>query len=130
MAYPTTGSDGRQDCPEGWVHVPHMFYEVYYDTQQFASQWTPDGQKQPFVLSNGDRTGFSSHADFVSGWDEATLKTIIDTCNAGTLGMENCPNIPGGTNDNTCTIESAFPNPIEEWIDALPGDNPLSGWGI
>lgn len=129
MAFPITGSDGMQDCEEGWVHVPHMFYEIYYDTQSFADQWTPDGQNQPFVFANGDRTGFSSHADFVAGWDEATLQTIIATCNAGTLGMENCADIPGGLNTDTCPIESAFPNPADEWIDALPGDNPLAGWG-
>lgn len=129
-AFPITGADGMQDCPEGWTHVPHLFYEVYYDTAQFADQWTPDGQTQPFVLANGDRTGFSSHADFVAGWDEATLQTIIDSCNAGTLGMETCADIPGGLNTETCPIEAAFPNPTDEWIDALPGDNPLAGWGV
>ncbi|RYP35785.1 hypothetical protein DL766_002345 [Monosporascus sp. MC13-8B] len=129
MAFPTTGQDGMQDCPPGWVHVPHMFYEVYYDTQQFADQWTPNGRDQPFVLANGDRTGFSSHADFVAGWDEEALKTIIDTCNAEHAGMENCPILPGGVNTDTCGIESAYPNPTDEWLDQLPGDNPLHGWG-
>ena len=129
MAFPSTGPDGMQDCPEGWMHFPHMFYEVYYDTPQFADKWTPDGQNQPFVLSNGDRTGFSSHADFVSGWDPETLRNVIDTCNAGTLGMETCVGIPGGINSQTCPMEAAFPNPTEEWIDQLPGDNPLEGWG-
>jgi hypothetical protein len=32
----------------------------------FASRWTPGQGKQPFVLANGDPTGYSLHADFVS----------------------------------------------------------------
>jgi hypothetical protein len=90
---------------------------------------TPDGQHQPFVLSNGDRTGYSLHADFVSGWDEATLRTIIDGCNAGTSGMDRCPDVSGGVNsDDTCRISSMVPDPSEEWLTALPGDNPVTGW--
>lgn len=61
MDWPTKGN-----CPEGWIHTPHIFYEVYYNTPLFASQWTPGQGKQPFVLANGDPTGYGFHADFVS----------------------------------------------------------------
>lgn len=61
MKFPTKGK-----CPPGWEHKPHLFYEVYWNTPLFADMWTPGQGKQPFVLSNGDPTGYSLHADFVS----------------------------------------------------------------
>ncbi|KAI1139092.1 hypothetical protein F5Y05DRAFT_380815 [Hypoxylon sp. FL0543] len=130
MAWPTPINGGKADCPKGWIHVPHLFYEVYYDTLQFQNDWDVDGQNQPFVLSNGDRTGYSSHGDFISGWDENTLQTIIDGCNTGYGGMDTCPDIPGGINKETCQMPSAFPDPTDEWVEQLPGNNPLSGWGV
>ncbi|KAI4859810.1 hypothetical protein F4820DRAFT_438687 [Hypoxylon rubiginosum] len=130
-AFPTAAGGGKADCPDGWTHVPHLFYEVYYDTPRFQNDWDEDGATQPFVLSNGDRTGFSSHADFISGWDAETLQTIIDGCNAGDAGMDTCPEIIGGVNqDDTCQIASAFPDPADDWVTDLPGNNPLSGWGV
>ncbi|KAK7743762.1 hypothetical protein SLS62_010454 [Diatrype stigma] len=137
MAWPATGTDGKQDCPEGYTHVPHIFYEVYWDTPQFDGKWTPDGKNQPFVFSNGDATGFSSHGDFVAGWQEDTLQTIIDTCNAGSLGMDTCPTIPGGLNQNQdCKIDPVITEPVSimgnslgSSINKLPGDNEVTGWG-
>ncbi|ETS78107.1 hypothetical protein PFICI_10169 [Pestalotiopsis fici W106-1] len=138
MVFPTPISPGsdKVNCPKGYIHVPHLFYEVYYDTAQFDSQWIRDGHHQPFVLSNGDNTGFSSHGDFISGWDEQTLQAIIDTCDVGDRSngpdgndMEDCPNIPGGLNkDDKCPIKAQYPDPGDEWVDALPGNNPISGW--
>lgn len=61
MDWPTNGN-----CPEGWIHTPHIFYEVYYDTLLFRDQWKTGQGKQPFVLANGDPTGYSLHGDFVS----------------------------------------------------------------
>ncbi|OTA53845.1 hypothetical protein K449DRAFT_401398 [Hypoxylon sp. EC38] len=129
-AWPTPTGGGKADCPKGWIHVPHLFIEVYYDTLQFQNDWDVDGKTQPFVLSNGDKTGYSSHADFISGWDEKTLQTIIDGCNAGFTGMDKCPDIPGGLNTDTCQMKSAFPDSSGEWVKKLPGNNPLSGWGM
>ncbi|ORY70058.1 uncharacterized protein BCR38DRAFT_333251 [Pseudomassariella vexata] len=132
MAYPSSASGGKKNCPDGWVHVPHIFFEVYWETTQFDTLWEPDGQTQPFVLSNGDATGFSSHGDFVSGWDKDTLQTIIDTCDAGTLGMDTCPQIPGGlSEDMDCTIPSPIVNTlsIAGVLQALPGNNHVTGWG-
>lgn len=132
MAWPTS-SNGKQNCPSGYIHVPHLFFESYWNTPLFNDLWTPDGQKQPFVLANGDRTGYSLHGDFLAGWDAETLQAIIDTCDAGDAGMDNCPSIPGGLNtDEDCKIVS----PIVEALsltgpmEALPGNNPVSGWGV
>jgi hypothetical protein len=127
MAFPEV-KNGKSDCPKGWIHVPHLFLEVYWETDKFANRWTPGGDSQPFVLSNGDVTGYSSHADFMAGWDEDVLQGIIDNCNAGTEGMDKCPGIT--VNNEDCTI----PNPAGEeekctgTMSALPGNNPLSGF--
>jgi hypothetical protein len=61
MEWPTNGK-----CPPGFLHVPHLFYEVYWDTLKFKGQWTPGKGDSPWVLSNGDPTGYSLHGDFVS----------------------------------------------------------------
>ena len=128
----------KENCPEGYIHVPHLFYEVYWDTPAFDGLWTPDGKNQPFVLSNGDATGYSSHADFIAGWDEHTLQVIIDTCDAGSIGMDKCPQIPGGLNyEQNCKIEPAIPeqgislasNNADQKLSKLPGNNPVTGWG-
>lgn len=61
MEWPT-----NDKCPEGTLHVPHIFYEVYWNTPKFAGRWTPGQGKSPWVLSNGDVTGYALHGDFVS----------------------------------------------------------------
>jgi len=132
MAFPTDAGNGKQDCPKGWIHVPHIFYEVYWNTPKFQDRWTQNAGSQPFVLSNGDRSGYSGHGDFISGWDESVLQKIIDTCDAGSSGMDKCPVIPGGLNDKapSCNV----PSPVNELTDGkltkLPGNNPISGWGV
>lgn len=128
MAFPSINSDGRHDCPVGWTHVPSLSYEFYFETMRFAGLWTPDGKTQPFVLANGDRTGYSLHGDFVSGWDTPTLQAIIDNCDTSAGGMEACPTIIGGvTSDpDKCKIPPAVPDPDGgRWLEARPGNNPL-----
>lgn len=68
MAWPSSAgaSGGKSNCPAGYIHTPHIFYEVYWNTPLFVDRWTQGQGKQPFVLSNGDNTGYSLHADFVS----------------------------------------------------------------
>ncbi|KAI0123870.1 hypothetical protein BJ170DRAFT_99690 [Xylariales sp. AK1849] len=132
MAWPTS-SNGKQDCPSGYIHVPHLFYELYWNTPMFNDLWTPDGKTQPFVLANGDRTGYSLHGDFISGWDTDTLDAIINSCDAGDAGMDTCPDIPGGLNDdNDCKAASPIIEALSltDLLTALPGSNPLSGWGV
>ncbi|KAI0399574.1 hypothetical protein F4802DRAFT_30308 [Xylaria palmicola] len=132
MAFPST-VNFKQNCPEGWIHVPHIFFEVYWNTPTFDDYWTPDGKSQPFVLSTGDATGYSSHGDFISGWDQNTLQTIIDTCDAGDIGMDKCPQIPGGLNEvNDCKIDSAFGSFLKsgQIMSGLPVvGKSVTGWG-
>jgi len=125
--YPT-----NSNCPKDWIHVPALFYEFYFDATKFKERWTQGEGNQPFVLSNGDPTGYSLHADFLNGWDPKTLQTIIDTCDAGSSGMENCPNIIGGVADDTksCNIEAYNPSEVISGVmSALPGNNPITEWG-
>ncbi|PNP47597.1 hypothetical protein TGAMA5MH_01420 [Trichoderma gamsii] len=127
-AFPTDAGNGKADCPAGWIHTPHIFYEAYMDTQPFASRWTPNQGTQPFVFSNGDVTGYSGHADFMAAWDEDVLQHIIDTCNAGDSGMDQCPDLPYGLNSGSCTIPPLVNEQITGNLTALPGNNPLSGF--
>lgn len=129
MAFPADAGNGMQDCPKGWLHVPHIFFEVYWNTPLFKSRWTPGGNSQPFVLSNGDRTGFSMHGDFLSAWDEKTLQHIIDTCDAGSSGMDKCPGVQLNPKDK-CSIENPTAEQVAGTLSALPGNNPLAGWGV
>ncbi|CAJ2505226.1 Uu.00g126200.m01.CDS01 [Anthostomella pinea] len=137
MAWPSTDSNGYVNCPEGYTHVPHFYYEVYWDTKKWddGNRWTPDGKTQPYVFANGDATGFSSHGDIIAGWGNDTLSHIIVTCDRTGLvgeGMDQCTGIPGGLNHGKmCTI----PSPVIETLDLnevltkLPGDNPVTGFG-
>ncbi|KAB5570742.1 putative WSC domain protein [Coniochaeta sp. 2T2.1] len=132
MAFPSSTGNGKQDCPPGWIHVPHIFFEVYWNTPKFADRWEQNKGSQPFVLANGDRTGYSGHGDMIAGWDEKVLQQIIDNCDAGDSGMDKCPGLIGGLNKDAPKCE--IPSPVNEKIDGiltkLPGDNPVSGWGV
>lgn len=128
MAYPFRASNGRWDCPKGWFHLPHLLFEIYWNTPAFKGRWRPGEGEQPFVLSNGDATGYSLHGDFLSGWDENLLQHIIDTCDTGTSGMDKCSGLYGVNSDSTCEIQSPVMETITGVMDALPGNNPISGW--
>ncbi|RDL41181.1 uncharacterized protein BP5553_01160 [Venustampulla echinocandica] len=127
MQFPTKGN-----CPEGWIHTPHMFYEVYWNTPVFKDRWTQGQGTQPFVLSNGDPTGYSLHGDFIAGWDVNTLQQIIDNCDAGDSGMDKCPGLIGGLHDSStsCKIQSPIQETIFGTMSALPGKNPIGDWGV
>lgn len=131
MAFPTGVADGKQDCPAGWIHTPHIFFEVYWNTPVFDSRWTQNQGSQPFILANGDVTGYSGHGDMIAGWDEDVLQQIIDNCNAGDAGMDQCPGLIGGVNNNapSCNIPSPVDEQVTGNLTKLPGDNPPSGWG-
>lgn len=126
MAWPEDNGSGKMNCPKGYIHVPHLFFEVYWETPAFKDRWTGGQGSQPFVLSNGDVTGFSSHVDFMAGWETDVLQNIIDTCDAGTLGMDKCPGVT--VNYEDCTIEPQIQEKVSGKMSKLPGNNPLLGW--
>ncbi|KAK3386850.1 hypothetical protein B0H63DRAFT_374137, partial [Podospora didyma] len=129
--FPEDRGGGKKDCPDGWLHMPHMFYEVYWNTHKLLPRFKDlIGKESPFVWSNGDATGFSVHGDFIAGWDEAVLQHIIDTCDVGHQGIHNCPGLQGGVNDpsDSCTIECPVGEVTDGQLDELPGNNPVRGW--
>lgn len=131
MAFPTAAGDDKHDCPEGWIHTPHIFFETYWNTHGLVDRYKDlVGKESPFVFANGDATGFSVHGDFVSGWDEEALQQIIDNCNAGHAGIHTCPGLIGGVNDESksCKIECPIDEKIDGKLDKLPGNNPIKGW--
>ncbi|KAK0711280.1 hypothetical protein B0H67DRAFT_494035 [Lasiosphaeris hirsuta] len=131
MAFPSDAGNGKLDCPKGWIHVPHMFFETYWDTHALLSRFEGTlGKSSPFVFANGDATGFSAHGDFISGWDEKALQQVIDNCDAGHAGIHQCPGLIGGVNDESKRCHATCPvdEPIDGKLDNLPGNNPLAGW--
>ncbi|KIH89394.1 wsc domain containing protein [Sporothrix brasiliensis 5110] len=127
-AFPTDAGDGKQDCPKGWLHMPHLFYEMYWNTPLFVDRWDPAAaDSQPFVLSNGDAAGFSLHGDFLAAWDTTVLQHIIDTCDAGDAGMDQCAGVDTVLKGN-CNIPNPTPEDVTGVLSALPGNNPLFGW--
>jgi hypothetical protein len=130
MQWPSSNK-GMMDCPAGTIHVPHLFYEMYWNTPLFKDRWTPGQGSQPFVLANGDQTGFSLHGDFLSGWEPEALQTFIDTCDAGTGGFEKCPTIPGGLWPDTgdCFLEDFNGETMSKGMTSLLGNNPLWTYG-
>jgi hypothetical protein len=126
--FPSDAGSGKADCPAGWIHTPHIFIEAYMDTQPFAGRWTEGQGTQPFVFSNGDVTGYSAHADFMAAWDEDLLQHIIDTCDAGDSGMDQCPGLFYGLNSGDCTIAPLVNEQVTGNLTKLPGSNPLSGF--
>ncbi|KAG6018852.1 hypothetical protein E4U41_003538 [Claviceps citrina] len=128
MVFPSDSGNGRLDCPKGHIHVPHLFLEVYWNTPLFKDRWTPGRGEQPFVLANGDATGYSNHADFMAAWDEELLQGIIDHCDKGSAGMDRCEQLKYGLNKGECTIESPVDETINGVLSVLPGKNPITGW--
>ena len=130
MVYPKA-EGSKQNCPEGYIHVPRLLFEIYWDTQQFDDRWTPDGKTQPFVLSNGDVTGYSLHADFMAAWDQDVLQKIINTCDVQHADMDTCPGIESESNKDECECTGDIAHmrtAVTKSFKALPGNNPLSGF--
>ncbi|KAK3322287.1 hypothetical protein B0H66DRAFT_197601 [Apodospora peruviana] len=132
MAFPSDAGNGKHDCPKGWIHTPHIFYEVYWDTHALKDRFqNMIGKESPFVLANGDTTGYSIHGDFLSGWNEKALQQIIDSeCDAGHAGIHSCPGLQGGVNDDStsCNIECPIKEQVDGKLTQLPGNNKLAGW--
>jgi hypothetical protein len=124
MTYPSTYNAGS--CPPSHPkRFISLFYEVIWQTNEFKDMWY--GNTHPFVLANGDPTGFGHHGDFVNGWDVKTLQRAVDECTNDSGVVEDCHVFDFFTHDQTrsCKIPTQVDEPVEGWLSTLPGCNPL-----
>ena len=151
MSYPTN-QDGMAGCPEGFkkARFPEVMIEYWLDVSQFDGQYGAD--EVPWVLSNGDPTGYGFHMDFVSlidpfrsrilantgklnGWEEGVLAKAMKTCNPGNTGTPSldAPQCFGagskqdGKAKEACTKTSSINEDIglNGPLSQLPGCNPI-----
>ncbi|KAF1991758.1 WSC-domain-containing protein [Aulographum hederae CBS 113979] len=126
MSYPIDGDFDGGRCPKSHpVHLMTLFYEVTYRTDSFSDRWY--GDKQPFVLANGDGTGYGYHGDFVNGWDIDVLAKGVKNCVDGT------PDCPGETftfydqgETQACKLDSKVGEQVSGTLDKLPGCNAVT----
>ncbi|KAF8917913.1 hypothetical protein CPB85DRAFT_1283929 [Mucidula mucida] len=129
-AYPSNGPDsGICDDPAYPVTVPRIVLEVSWMTAPFAAiRDQAMFPSQPYVLSNGDPTGYSYHADFYNGWDSGVLQRAIERCNCDPHGNPTCcANNGAFTLDSTegCFISNIIDEQVLGTIPNLTGPNPV-----
>lgn len=98
VAYPSRGDTG--ECPPTHpFRIPALLYEMTWAVDAFnhlrnlTSPESPyDTGEQPFVFSNGDKTGYGYHADFFNGWDVDLLQKALKDESCGDNGgrIETC----------------------------------------
>ncbi|KAF9882417.1 WSC domain-containing protein [Colletotrichum karsti] len=124
MAYPSGVSTGR--CPASHPkRFVTLFYEIIFQVNDFKDKWYGDGQ--PFVLSNGDPTGYGLHGDFLNGWDIPVLQSAIKTCTDDSGVLEKC-GVFQFFDDETrkgCRVPVKVNEPVSGQLSALPGCNPV-----
>jgi Domain of unknown function (DUF1996)/WSC domain len=125
MSYPANDHAYGACPPSHPVHFVSLFYEVIFSTDKFDNQWY--GNKQPFVWSMGDPTGYGLHGDFFSGWDVDHLQKAIDICTNNSGKVEDCPVFTITPNDvaKGCRIPPSIDEQVSGTLDALPGCNPV-----
>lgn len=115
-------------CPPGYKKIMKLLYEAFYRVDEWDSEWV--GNQHPFVLSNGDTTGFGFHGDFLDGWDENVLQAAIDQCSdRNYFNSGECPPLRATYSDKPpatrCTREPQVREAIDN-IPKLPGYNPTT----
>ncbi|EJD54381.1 WSC-domain-containing protein [Auricularia subglabra TFB-10046 SS5] len=128
VAYPDGVDSGT--CPKTHpVRLISLFFEVIWDTNAFKNEWwsPPGSGGQPFVLSNGDPTGYAFHGDFLSGWDTAVLQKAIDECTNDSGNISDCPVLKLRSDEDmsNCIMPPRVPDLIDGWVNRLPGCNPV-----
>ncbi|KAF1929356.1 uncharacterized protein M421DRAFT_419888 [Didymella exigua CBS 183.55] len=134
MAYPTNGGVGIENCPTTHraARFPTIFIEFWYDISSFNGQYS--SSSNPWVLSNGDPTGFGMHADFLNGWEKGVLgKATAESggcncgCGCGNDEMKQCFGAANVNDDGDSSFKqcSAGTSGSAAKVDKLPGCNPI-----
>lgn len=126
MAYPVDTYDGGH-CPESHpVHTVAIFYEQVVPVSNF-NYW---GQGA-YVISTGDPTGLTYHADFLMGWDQSVLQDSVDNCHNMNGDITLCQVLVPYINEDAasaCTLDAQVVDEdvgLGDEIAALPGCNPV-----
>lgn len=120
-------------CPESHpIQYPSIFLEnFYWISEEMKAAWDPVGPN--FILSNGDTTGVTFHADFISGWDVDILQKAIETCDVG-LDLGKCEAfLPTLRKQPDCRYQGQIPDEDvghKEPLVNLPGCNPRWDWNM
>ncbi|KAL8994263.1 MAG: hypothetical protein Q9169_005716 [Polycauliona sp. 2 TL-2023] len=134
MSYPGTQA-GTAGCPAGFqkARFPEVMVEFWFDISQFDGQYGAD--EVPWVLANGDPTGYSFHMDFLNGWEEGVLAKAMKTCNPGNTGNPKLDTAQcfgagayqEGTAHQACKKASSVNEEIglNGPLSQLPGCNPI-----
>ncbi|KAL1683901.1 hypothetical protein EV122DRAFT_200865 [Schizophyllum commune] len=133
VAFAPDGPDGGScTLSEYPVTLPRIFMEVYWDTTPFDDYWDQAANtSQPFVLSNGDSTGYSYHADYIYGWDSGVLQNVVDSCHCDPSGGADCCANQGLftlTKEKTCKLTKQVDEDALGTLAALPGNNAIVGF--
>ena len=151
MAFPTN-ADGMAGCPAPFnkARFPEIFIEYYFDISSFdhITKDYSDPNNPPWVLADGDPTGYSMHMDFFNGWKPGVLQKAMKTCaiaDGGSdatkktgLASDACFGVASAGSDgyqtsdtmNKCTLGQIV-SPAEDIglsgtaLNALPGCNPI-----
>ncbi|KAJ8118227.1 hypothetical protein ONZ43_g4034 [Nemania bipapillata] len=126
VAYPDLVGNGN--CPDTHTQrLVTLFFETIWDTN--AAQF--QGKTGSFVMSNGDRTGYGYHGDFIAGWDVSFLQEAIETCTNPSGEISDCElftsNGPLLTEDEQRDCKFDMPllllaeNDVAESMTELPG---------
>lgn len=119
-------------CPDSHpIKYPTMFIQHFYRFDEHRP-WRKG--RNNVVFSNGDTLGTSFHGDFVNGWKDGALESIINGCkkpNGPGEDLKKCAPIAKSLsieNARNCAYQGMIPNEevgIYRAIDKLPGCNPL-----
>lgn len=126
-------NNGR--CPESHpILYPRIFLEnFFYISDEMKASWNATGPN--FILSNGDTTGATFHADFVNGWKHETLQAAVEQCFDTGTEIGKCapfvPSINKTANEQNCRYQGQIPAEdvgISGPLEHLPGCNPRWDW--
>ncbi|KAJ8116063.1 hypothetical protein OPT61_g2439 [Boeremia exigua] len=136
MAYPNNygGGVGVENCPTTHraARFPTIFIEFWYDISSFNGQYS--SSSSPWVLSNGDPTGYGMHADFLNGWEKGVLaKATAETggcncgCGCGNDEIKQCfgSDKVNDESDSNFAQCSAGTGGTPTKVEKLPGCNPI-----
>lgn len=128
MSFPAIGDYNTGVCPKSHpIAIISIFLEFFYDTSVF-----PDWEN--LVYSNGDRTGYGLHGDFVNGWtDLDALDNAFETCSGDGLSLDSqgCSITQGETiRAESRVLKHMAPEEdlgLDAPLAALPGDFSVTG---